>query len=210
MLPRIFLLSCLGISVMGCGFHPMYTSSSFNEKKELQAFDLHVKGEGFPAYKFRRELEKQLAIIPKFSNEPYRLDITVTEALSAATYARDASAVRAQVHLSAAYMLKQKDRLIANDTVYVISSYPIISSDEFISRTAEKSAVVRTSINLAEDVAREIIRRLQRSEVPLNDVVKTPEPLITDSEVSIFESFDPTSPYALDPMDTLDLATPGY
>lgn len=193
---------------MGCGFHPMYTSTV--DQKGVQNFEIHIKGEGFPAYKFRRELEKQLAIVPKISNESYRLDITVTESLSAATYARDASVARAQVTLAANYALKQNSRSIASDTVYAISSYPIISADEFISRTAEKAAVVRTSISLAEDVAREIIRRLQRTEAPLKDVKKQPETSIIDDEMSIFTPYDKANPNAIDPVDALDLATPGY
>lgn len=208
MLRRFILLSFLGTALIGCGFHPMYTSVV--DTKEVQNFDIHIKGEGFPAYKFRRELEKQLAIMPRISNDTYRLDITVTEALSAATYAKDASVARAKATLTANYVLKQKDRQIAADKVYVVSSYPIISADEFISRTAEKAAVVRTSISLAEDVAREIIRRLQRTEIPLKDVTTRPESSIVDDEVSFFTPFDRNNPNAIDPIDSLDLATPGY
>jgi LPS-assembly lipoprotein len=186
----------------------MYSSS--HPIKGSQSFDLHVKGSGFPAYKFRRELEKQLAIVPRISDIPYRIDISVVETLTAAAYARDASATRAQAQLTAHYTVKQGNRTIATDQVYVTSSYPIIASDEFISKTAEKSAIVRTSINLAEDVAREIIRRLHRTEAPLKDTAPERPSLITDHEMSIFAPFDAGTPAATDPSDRLDLATPGY
>jgi len=169
LLPKLISIAVLGLSLSACGFHPMYSSNYGPEVG--QPFDLHIKGSGYSTYKFRRELEKQLALAPYMQSTPYRLDIVVAESLSGTTFAQDATITRAKANLSATYTLKTGNRIIATDQLAVTSSYPITATDEFFTKSAQKSASTRTAISLAEEVAREIVRRLHRSESPLQDTL---------------------------------------
>lgn len=156
----LFLLS-------GCGFQPLYSGSPCHK----QNFELHVTGSGYPTYKFRREIEKQLDFIPQFDNETYILNISVTEVQTAASYQQDASITRKLSNLIANCLILKKQKNpnpglpnnqpISTLTVNVETSYPLTPTDEFVSRNADKAASTRTAITLAEDLSRDILRVLK-------------------------------------------------
>lgn len=138
---------------------------------QRQAFELHIKGEGYSTYKFRRELEKQLAIVPKFDDEIYQLNIHVKETRSVAAQRHDASITRKLSTLSANCLIakvvppvtgnKPQYIPITTSSVNVTSSYPLTPSDEFVSRNAETAASTRTAISLAQDSTRDILRAIK-------------------------------------------------
>jgi hypothetical protein len=144
-------------SLASCGFTPMYCG----DHSQTQAICLTVKGNGYTAYKFRRELEKQLAIMPRFDTHGYRLDIHLIESKSAASYAQDATITRGQVRVSAHYTLKQDGQGFTQYANDITTSYPVIATDEFITRNADRAAATRVAIALAEDVARDVNRLLR-------------------------------------------------
>ena len=61
MLKRLFrnlsILSLVTVCLIGCGFQPLMTG----QNESPQRYILKINGSGYTAYKFRRELEKQLA-----------------------------------------------------------------------------------------------------------------------------------------------------
>ncbi|MBX3457815.1 MAG: hypothetical protein KF820_05585 [Candidatus Paracaedibacteraceae bacterium] len=156
-LQRILILPILAYGLSSCGFSPMYCG----DRSQTQAICLTVKGDGFFAYKFRRELEKQLAILPRLNNQEYKLAITLSETKAAATYAEDASITRSQITVHASYQLRHMDRAIGEFKNEVTTSYPVVATDEFITRNADQAAITRAAIALAEDVARDVNRLLR-------------------------------------------------
>ena len=154
---RMGVLMILMFSLTSCGFSPMYCG----DKSQTQAICLTVKGDGFFAYKFKRELEKQFAIMPRLSPQEYKLFVTLTELKSAATYAEDATITRSQITVSAAYQLRHADQAVGEFKNEISTSYPVVASDEFITKNADQAAITRSAIALADDVARDVNRLLR-------------------------------------------------
>ncbi len=156
-LKRILIFPILMLGMTSCGFSPMYCG----DRSQTQAVCLTVKGDGFFAYKFRRELEKQLAIIPRLNDQEYKLSLILTESKAAATYAEDATVTRSQITVHANYQIRYNDRAVGEFKNEVTTSYPVVASDEFITRNADQAAITRAAIALAEDVARDVNRLLR-------------------------------------------------
>lgn len=165
-LSKLFVVLC-PLILTGCGFQPLYSGDPCHH----QAFDLHIKGNGYSTYKFRREMEKQLAIIPKFDNEDYQLKMTVSEVRTVAAQQHDASVTRKLSTLNAVCVISKKVILpgtnrphytpITTSSVSVTSSYPITPRDEYVSRVAETAASTRTAITLAQDSVRDILKLIK-------------------------------------------------
>ncbi|WP_010299912.1 hypothetical protein [Candidatus Odyssella thessalonicensis] len=155
----VYLCALLSLAVftVSCNFAPMYCG----DKSQSQAICINVKGNGYTAYKFRRELEKQLAIIPRINEREYQLNVVLTETKSAASYEQDATITRSQTTLAAQYTLKEKGKNFGAYTSEITTSYPAIAADEFITRNADQAADTRTAISLAEDVARNVTRLIR-------------------------------------------------
>ncbi len=147
----------LTLFLSGCGFQPLYSGAHC----EQQDFELHVKGDGYSTYKFRRELEKNLAYTPKFDEEKYRLDVTVTELRTATTNRSDASVTRNQETLSAICLISKKGQTLATSEGTVLTSYPLTPAEEYVARVAEDAASNRAAIALAEDISRDILRQIK-------------------------------------------------
>lgn len=150
-------LSSVVLGLAGCGFSPMYCG----DRSQSQPICISVKGDGYLTYKFRRELEKRLAITPRLNDHNYRLTVDLTEIKTAASYAQDATISRSQITVSARYELRQDGKTYGNFADQITTSYPVVAADEFITRNADTSAISRVAIMLAEDVARDINRLIR-------------------------------------------------
>ena len=162
---KAILISSLTLSLIGCGFQPMLKS----EGQEKQSFILKVKGEGYPAYIFRREIEKQLALIPRLSLHTYQIDIQLAGTEEAATYAQTAAVTRMRTTLSATYTISCKNgaplsfsESIISPSHSIVTSYPVIAHDEFISRNADITVKTRAMISLAQEVSLGILGNLKK------------------------------------------------
>lgn len=152
----------------GCGFQPMMMGDPCHS----QPFELHVKGEGYATYKFRRELEKQLSFIPQFDDRLFRLDVHVIESRVPSTYRHDADIVRQFSTLSANCHISQvipgmpgkrpETVPITTSGLNVTTSYP---QSLFVGRSADQAASNRTAIELAKELARDVVRLLKSDEV---------------------------------------------
>lgn len=162
---KISFLAVVVAILSGCGFQPMLKNDAVGK----QPFTLIVKGEGYAAYIFRREMEKQLAMIPRLSDENYRLDINVTGTLGAATVAQDATISRVNLLQTAVYKISCKNGNSIEQSSAIISSYPVVPRDEFVSKNAGIDATSRIMISLAQDVALEIVRHIKQ------DIEKKPK-----------------------------------
>lgn len=145
------------IGVQGCGFQPMYSGDCLHR----QPITLHFKGEGASAYKFRRELEKHLAIIPKFDSHDYVVNVTLNAVKEGETYASDSSIIRTTDILNANYTVKRDGIPLNENTSDIKASYPILNKENYITITAENATDYRIAVTLAEDVARDIVRLMR-------------------------------------------------
>ena len=161
MLKRLFrnlsILSLVTVCLIGCGFQPLMTG----QNESPQRYILKINGSGYTAYKFRRELEKQLTLTPKINDTAYVITVTLTESYIATTYGTDATVSRSQVQSTAAYTIMDCNKPIAQGTLTADSSYQLNYSEEFATRSAQRAAVERTLIILAEDLAREVALKIR-------------------------------------------------
>jgi LPS-assembly lipoprotein len=126
-----------------------------------QKFNLKVTGTGYSTYKFRRELEKQLALTPKLNDKAYVLSVTLSEGYVPIAYGTDATISRSQVQATANYSIFEQEHPIAKGTVTSYSSYILNYTEEFSTRSAQAAASERTLINLAEELSREVMLKIR-------------------------------------------------
>jgi hypothetical protein len=156
---KLMLLSFLALTLAGCGFQPLLSG----QHDTPQRFNLKVSGTGYSAYKFRRELEKQLALTPRVNTKAYGLKVLVSEGYAPIAYGTDATVSRSQIQATASYMLQDGDQFIAKGTVTAHSTYILNYTQEFSTRSAQAAASERTLISLTEELAREIMLKIRTS-----------------------------------------------
>jgi len=146
-----------GIFLAGCGFQPLMTG----QPETPQKFVLKINGSGYAAYKFRRELEKQLAWTPKVNGKAYVLTVSVSEGHVPIAYGADATVSRSQIQATASYTLQESAQTIAKGNVTAYSTYILNYTEEFSTRSAQAAASERTLINLAEELSREVMLKIR-------------------------------------------------
>ncbi len=157
LLKKLIAVSFLSFPLAGCGFQPLMTG----QHETPQKFTLKISGSGYSAYKFRRELEKQLALTPQVNDKAYVLTISVSEGYVPIAYGTDATISRSQIQARATYTLYDCSQMIAKGAVTSYSSYTLNSTQEFSTRSAQAAASERTLINLAEELSREIMLKIR-------------------------------------------------
>ena len=142
-----------------CSFQPLL--SNCQEPTHKQAFHVSVKGQGAVAYRFRRAMERSLAVVPKITNHPIRVHVHVTEDSVPLTYDSNATISQKQNTVRAVYrVITPQGEYSAGDSIHL--SYPVFSTDPFTTQTAQDSMSQREAHLLAERVALDIVR-LSRS-----------------------------------------------
>jgi hypothetical protein len=154
---QFFLLTFLSFILVGCGFQPLLSG----QHETPQKFNLSITGTGYSAYKFRRELEKQLALTPKINNNAYIINISVSEGYVPIAYGTDATISRSQVQAMATYSIQLGRESFASGVVTSYSSYILNYTEEFSTRSAQTAASERALINLAEELSREIMLKIR-------------------------------------------------
>jgi len=156
-LKQWIILSFFSFILVGCGFQPLMTG----QHETPQTFKLKVNGTGYSTYKFRRELEKQLALTPKINDKAYVVTIAVSEGYVPIAYGTDATISRSQVQATATYSIYDGAKLIAKGVVTAYSSYILNYTEEFSTRSAQAAASERTLISLAEELSREMMLKIR-------------------------------------------------
>ena len=164
-----FLATLLGVMLSGCGFQPLLTGQQCAANgipnnvpdSAPQAFTLKITGTGYSAYKFRREMEKQLALTPKINDRPYVIKVSLSEGYVPVAYGTDATVSRNQIQATAAYEISEGAKLLAKGSLTSYSSYILNYTAEFSTRSAQSAASERTLINLSEELAREIMLKIR-------------------------------------------------
>lgn len=161
-LRKFLLLSYLSFFLVGCGFQPLMTG----QQGTPQQFVLKVSGTGYSAYKFRRELEKQLTLTPRVNDRPYILKVSVSEGYVPLAYGTDATVSRNQIQATATYAIEEGTQTLAKGTATAYSAYILNYTEEFSTRSAQAAARERTLINLAEELAREVMLKIRTAAEP--------------------------------------------
>lgn len=156
-LQKLIVLAFLSMTLVGCGFHPLMTG----QHETPQKFHLKINGSGYSAYKFRRELEKQLALTPQINDKAYTVSITLTEGYVPIAYGTDATISRSQLQASTSYSIMDGHQLIATGKATAYSTYMLNYTEEFSTRSAQFAASERTLISLAEELSREIMLKIR-------------------------------------------------
>jgi outer membrane lipopolysaccharide assembly protein LptE/RlpB len=156
-LKKLILASLLSLPLVGCGFQPLMTGQTQTPQK----FNLKVSGTGYSTYKFRRELEKQLALTPKINDKGYVLAVSLSEGYVPIAYGTDATISRSQVQATANYTIYEGNQFIAKGMVNAYSSYILNYTEEFSTRSAQAAASERTLISLAEELSREMMLKIR-------------------------------------------------
>jgi hypothetical protein len=165
-LVKTIIIALICILVTSCGFQPLLTGQSDNP----QHFTLKINGAGYSAYKFRKELEKQLALTPKINDRSYTIKILLSEGYVPVAYGADATVSRSQVQATATYEIRENNRPIATGSVTSYSSYILNYSEEFSTRSAQAAASERTLINLSEELTREIMLKIRMTPEVQNEI----------------------------------------
>jgi LPS-assembly lipoprotein len=146
--------SCLVVLLLsGCGFKSLYgTNGKFDSPTELSAIKISLIPDRI-GQQVRNELLDLLTPHGAPQHPHYILKVTVVESKNAFAVKKNAFATRADLRLTGGYNLLSSDnrKLLTTGTVYVISSYDIVSSD-FATLSAEKNARERSILQLSEDI----------------------------------------------------------
>lgn len=154
---RWLLFSLLALSLAGCGFQPLMSG----QHDTPQRFMIKINGTGYSAYKFRRELEKQLALTPRVNDNAYTLHIAISEGYIPIAYGTDATISRSQIQATATYTIEDGNQFIAKGTVTAYSTYMLNYTAEFSTRSAQAAASERALINLTEELVREVMFKIR-------------------------------------------------
>ena len=169
---KLVLLSFLALPLGGCGFQPLLSG----QHDTPQRFNLKINGSGYCAYKFRRELEKQLALTPKVNDKAYVVSVLVSEGYVPIAYGTDATVSRSQIQATATYMIREGSQFIAKGTVTAYSTYILNYTEEFSTRSAQAAASERTLLSLSEELAREVMLKIRvPPEKKMKDIPQTEE-----------------------------------
>lgn len=169
MAKKLVLLSLLMLPLAGCGFQPLMSG----QHDTPQRFNLKISGTGYSAYKFRRELEKQLTLTPKVNDKAYLLKVVISEGYVPIAYGTDATVSRSQIQATATYMIQDGAQFIAKGTVTAYSTYILNYTEEFSTRSAQAAASERTLVSLTEELAREVMLKIRS--VPEKRMKEKPE-----------------------------------
>lgn len=156
---NLFVVSFV-VALSGCGFQPMLKSDLTGK----QSFILSVKGNGYATYTFRREMEKQLALIPRLNDETYRVNINLEGTQAAAAVNPDATIGLLSSTYNADYRISTKNgkSLLKRNTI--TSSYPVAPRDEFVTKNADIAVTLRLMLALAREVALEVVSEIKQDQ----------------------------------------------
>lgn len=154
---NLAICGALTFFLSSCGFQPLLSG----QHTEPQRFVIKLNGSGYSAYKLRRELEKQLALTPKINDKAYLISLSMSEGYVPIAYGTDATISRNQIQATTKYTIEEGSQFIAAGTVTSYSTYMLNYTQEFNTRSAESAASERTLINLAEELAREIMLKIR-------------------------------------------------
>ncbi|MFZ4762010.1 MAG: LPS assembly lipoprotein LptE [Alphaproteobacteria bacterium] len=157
------LLLSVMLLVAGCGFQPLYGTSSTNQAAGNVAGAGRVYIPVLPEHSgqiLHSELQHLLG--KANADAPYKLTISLHETIEDQGILRNANATRGELRLTAQYQLMGKDgQLIQGGDSRSFSSYNIVQS-QFATDNSKETARERSLQQIALDINRQIMIALQK------------------------------------------------
>lgn len=151
-------LLALTLSLVGCGFAPVYQQKS--NAHSPQAFKLNITGlndQAYTTYKLRREIETLLPTITEKVPRQLTLKILLEESYGNIAYNASAKAQRSQGQLKAILQVFDGNLTPIHEARLESStSYTVDYIEEFSNISAEAGARERLIKNLAQDIGHEL------------------------------------------------------
>lgn len=155
------LIASLALLLGACGFQPMYAPSADGgaaigpvEVAEIQGKAGHV---------LKTELDRILAVEARNGGEPMLLEITLLEQVSPLGIRRDESATRAELRLTANYVLTPPNNgRVMRGSVFTVVNYDVPTA-AFGEITAQDDARERAAETMAQRFRAELALRLAQA-----------------------------------------------
>lgn len=144
---------CLFFSLVGCGFHPLYTP--YNGRHNT-SYPIKI---GTIADRNGQILRNSLVDLLTPEGAPphpqYFLDVNLTETISSTAISKDESTKRKQALLTANFILKdmKTNKVLYQHTASAINSFSIINQNYYSDLTAQQYAIREAAQLLAENIS---------------------------------------------------------
>ena len=158
---RVALIALALVALAGCGFKPMYAPASTGGGALIGAVTIpEVPGKS--GHAFRTELTRLLAAEGRNGATPRRLDVTVSELVSALGLRVDESATRADLILTGVYKFYDLSGAeLVNGRAIATVSYDIPIA-AYGAAAAQDDARERAGVLLADKIRTDLALRLTR------------------------------------------------
>lgn len=154
---RAFIAS-LALLLGACGFQPMYATSANGGSAIGPVQVAEIPGKA--GHVLKTELDRILAVEANAGGEPMTLEITLLETVSRLGLRRDESSTRAELRLTANYVLTPpNDGRIMRGSVSTVVNYDI-SEAAFGEITAQDDARERAAETMAQRFRAELALRM--------------------------------------------------
>ena len=145
-----------GLAVSACGYRPLYGQAATNPKVEanMSAVSIaHISDR--IGQKMHTELERRLHPRGTAAMTTHSLRVSLSESSSNFGVARDTSATRADLRLTAKYSLIRNDdsRQVASGSLFAVVSHNILGSD-YATLVAGNDARDRAIVDMGEQLER--------------------------------------------------------
>ncbi len=158
---RVALIALALVALAGCGFRPMYAPATTGGGALIGAVSI-AEVPGKSGHAFRTELTRLLDAERNTAGEPRRLDVTVSELVSALGLRVDESATRADLILTGVYKFYDVGGAeLVNGRAVATVSYDIPIS-AFGAAAAQDDARERAGVLLADKIRTDLALRLTR------------------------------------------------
>ena len=155
---RAFIAS-LALLLGACGFQPMYASSANGGGPAIGPVQV-AEIEGKAGHVLKTELDRILAVEANAGGEPMLLQISLVESVNRLGLRRDESATRAELRLTANYVLTPpNDGRVMRGSVFAVVNYDIPEA-AFGEITAQDDARERAAETMAERFRAELALRM--------------------------------------------------
>jgi LPS-assembly lipoprotein len=142
-------IPALCLSLMGCGFHPMYASGQLSPQMASIYVEPIAESTG---YELRNHLIDLLHSDGDPGGKTYRLKIILTNTNQPVTLQNDATITRYNDTLKASYVLSDdNDKPIAQGDISSLSSYNVVTSP-YATLSAQHDSDQRAADDLAERI----------------------------------------------------------
>lgn len=161
----LWSLACVGLclSLVGCGFEPLYGPSSLHSSQDtadqgmLSKIRVNLIADR-RGQLLRNHLISLLTPLGQPKKPLYLLDVTLTESSQALGILKDATFSKSQMTYVGDFTLKDAatHKVLLKNKSSVVADYNVITNSEFATVVSAQSAKDRSMVLLAQQISREL------------------------------------------------------